>query len=380
MPSAPPARSTVEQLLSDTFGEPVRVTSSERIGDWAVSRHRLDRSPASVPGSVPGSVIVKWLRDDPNGFRVDPAQVRTERAALEFVSTLDSTLAPRVLASDLAANVLVLEDLSPRIALDHLLRRYGAGEPACVEGRIAFARASGRLCAVTAGLAETYDAHRASYDLAGPVADLEHVLGPKWPDTVGLLTELDIEPRDAAARELSTVVESLREPGPFLTLTNGDPGSNNFLVDGTDGRLTDFEFAGYRHALTSATSFHVPGPMWLRVADPLAVELENTFRQQLVTAVPEADDDERFGVGMAAACFAATLERLNRLPVLANRAPGEPSRVQMVGTLEEAASTAERHRVFPRLTGWARAVAALLRKRWPDTDIDLTTLPSYAPR
>ena len=40
----------------------------------------------------------------------------------------------------------------------------------------------------------------------------------------------------------------LHEPGPFLAFTNGDAGANNYLVDGTDGRFIDFEFAGFRHA------------------------------------------------------------------------------------------------------------------------------------
>lgn len=365
MPSAPPALRTVERLLS------VRVTDVERLLPWSVLRCRLAGSP--------GSVIVKWLRDDPNGWRTDPRQVRTERAALEFVHAVGFRLAPRVLASDLSENLLVLEDLAPRSPLNDLLRKHGTTGPEARAGLLEFARALGALNAATAGLDDRYYAQRAAL---GQVEDPEPVLRRKWPETRRRLAELGVELTGSAERDLVAVTEILRNPGAFLALTNGDPESNNFLVDGAgaDGRLTDFEFAGYRHALTSATCFHVPGPMWLTVADPLADACESTYRRALAEAVPEADDDERFGQGMAAACYANAFERLNRLPVLDERVPGETSRVQLVSTLEAAADTAERHRRFPDLTGWTRKVASLLRRRWPDTDVDLGQLASYTPR
>jgi len=70
-----------------------------------------------VPGP-PSSVIVKWLRDHPAGFRTDPAQQVTEYVALQFLSDLGLDLCPRLLAAALPASVLVLEDLAPRAPLD----------------------------------------------------------------------------------------------------------------------------------------------------------------------------------------------------------------------------------------------------------------------
>jgi aminoglycoside/choline kinase family phosphotransferase len=44
-------------------------------------------------------------------------------AALRFLSDdLGLALAPRVIAADVPAGLLVLEDLAPRVALDHLIR------------------------------------------------------------------------------------------------------------------------------------------------------------------------------------------------------------------------------------------------------------------
>jgi aminoglycoside/choline kinase family phosphotransferase len=54
-------------------------------------------------------------------------------------------LCPRIIAADMAAGFLVLEDLAPRVCLDQLLRRGGAA--AHGDRRAAFARARGALSA-----------------------------------------------------------------------------------------------------------------------------------------------------------------------------------------------------------------------------------------
>ena len=65
----------------------------------------------------------------------------------------------------------------------------------------------------------------------------------------------------------------LLDPGPFLTLSNGDLAENNFMIDSSDdsdhGRLIDFEFAHFDHALTHVATFFVPGPRWMVVNDPI---------------------------------------------------------------------------------------------------------------
>jgi hypothetical protein len=77
------------------------------------------------------------------------------------------------------------------------------------------------------------------------------------------------------------------------------------------------------------------------------------------------------------------LLRLHRFAVLDTRAPGDHSRPQLVETLESAARTAEVHRALPHLAGRARRTADVLRRRWPDADLDLTDrarFPPYSPR
>jgi hypothetical protein len=99
--------------------------------------------------------------------------------------------------------------------------------------------------------------------------------------------------------------------------------------------------------------------------------------------VPEAQDDQRYGFALAAACMSWALLRLHRLAMLDARAPGDDSRPQLVETLESAARTADAHRALPHLAGWVRRTAGVLRRRWPDADLDLSDwarFPPYSPR
>lgn len=119
--------------------------------------------PAAPP--VPRTVIVKWAR-------THRLRAHTEPAALRSLSDdLGLALAPRVIAADLSAGLVVMKDLAPRTALDHLLRRDG---PAAHADRLAaFARARGELSAATVGHAHP------SLDQPMDAVCL-YVTGPAW--------------------------------------------------------------------------------------------------------------------------------------------------------------------------------------------------------
>jgi hypothetical protein len=364
----------LETLLADLFGVGVQISSLQRIAPWFVARcHRAGSS-----SRLPNSVIVKGLREDANDPRVDPRQVLTEQAALEFLADLAPSIAPRLIASDIGANLLVLQDLAPRVPLYSLLQGDDPEEAAI--GLSAFARALGELSAATIGHEDAYYTRRRALGPVDPRAERERFMGDGWPETRGYTEALGVAPSGQVETELAAVVAEIADPGPFLSFSNGDAGSNNFLVENRDGRIIDFEFAGYRHALTDAVCLYVPGPMWITVSDPIRSGLEVEYRAALSQTVPQTADDRLFGFGLAAACLAFAIERLHRFPVLDGRPPGDQSRLNRIATLESAASVAESHRALPHLTGWVRAVAGLLRRRWPDADVDLSAYKAYTPR
>ena len=366
--------SRLEALLSRAYGVPAKILRTERIEPWYVVRCHLTGSPIGLPKSV----IVKSLREHPSGFRTDPQQVFTEKAALDFLDELGLGLAPRVLASDLEKGILVLEDLAPRIPLAEILRG-GDSEPGRV-GLEAFARSLGQLHAGTVGLAHQYHERRRTLGPVDEQIERQRFMGWGWTYTRRYVEGIGVVLSDEAEKEMASVMATLDEPGAFLAFSNGDAATNNFLVDGNDGRLIDFEFAGFRHALTDIVCFYVPGPMWITVGDPVKSGLESVYREALLSGVSEASDDREFGSAITIACLAFAVERLNRLPKVDGRGPGDDSRIQLISTLESAARVAQHHRSFPHLRSWTTRVAAELRRRWEDADVDLGSYPSYVPR
>ena len=376
---ATPQRATVEGLLTDLYSSPVKIDTWVRLEPWAAAR-------VTFGGAItPRSVVVKWVRSHPSGSRAEPWRLRTEVAALRFLSDdLGLDLAPRVLAADLPEGLMVLEDLAPRTALDHLLRRDGAATHA--DRLAAFAHAYGRLNAATVGHADIYRARRIS---PGPIdlpTDLVSRLVRHRGEAHGHAAVLGAPITGQAEAELRAALAELSNPGPFLALSNGDAETNNILLHESgpaDARLIDFESAGYTHALVDAVCLHVPGPAWMTVGDPIATGLADHYRHALADGVPEAEDDRRYGFGLAAACISWAIVRLQRFALLDTREPGDDSRPQLVETLEAAARTAMAHRAFPHLTSWALRTADLLRRRWPDADLDFTdaaALPPYTAR
>ena len=370
----------VQALLTDRYGAPVTVEHWERLEPWAVARVQL-RGAGAAP-----TAIVKWVRAGPAQVRSEPWRLRAELAALRFLSEdLGLALAPRVIAADVPAGLIVMEDLAPRVALDRLIRRDGA---AAHPGLLAaFARARGELSAATAGHAGTYRARCAAVGFAAPAGgSAEARLSGLWDRAHQDGAALGTPVAGPAAAELTAVLEELTAPGPFLVLSHGDAECNNSMVHQhgpADARLIDFEAAGYAHALIDAVCLHVPGPGWICVGDPDAAGLADQYRGALARGVPQAQDDRRYGFALASACMSWALSRLHRFAVLDARAPVDHSRLQLVETLESAARTAEAHRALPHLAGWARRVAGGLRRRWPDADLDLTDrarFPPYSPR
>lgn len=310
-------------------------------------------------------------------------RLRTELAALQFLGDdIGTGLAPRVIAAD--TGLLVLEDLAPRVALDRLIRRDGAAPHS--ERLAAFARARGELGAATAGQGDTYYSRLARLGSIDPAADRMGRHASHRDAGIAHAVALGAPLDGRSARELAATLDELCDPGPFLALSNGDAEANNILLhaSGTpDARLIDFEFAGYAHALTDAVCLYVPGPAWMSVGDPQRTGLAGHYRSALARTVPEAEDDRRYGFGLAAASMSWALIRMQRFAVLDTRPPGHHSRLQLIATLEAAAHTAETHHALPHLSAWIHLIATLLRHRWRDADqdyADAATFPPYLAR
>ncbi|MCQ8186716.1 hypothetical protein [Streptomyces rugosispiralis] len=145
---------------------------------------------------------MKWISDGLRDARTAAWRLRTELAALQFLSRdLGTGLAPDVIAADTAAGFLVLEDLAPRVSLDQLLRRDGA---AAHGGRLAAsAHARGVLSAATAGRAAAYYARRSELGPVDPAADRAGRLTPFRKAGIEHASALGVHLEGRAAHELA---------------------------------------------------------------------------------------------------------------------------------------------------------------------------------
>ena len=369
-------------LVRRLFGREVSIGAVEFPGAWAVARLRLEHAPMA-------SVVVKWLRSDPGGWRTDPRQQFTEAAALRYLHTLCPGLVPQVLGSEFdhplekttRDGILILEDLDPRISLYAAIRQLGVDKTE--QARRSFLMAGARL--ITATVGREPEVRKLLGDNAS--IDPEHgrvrPLGKPWPRMRAMIEGFGVSVSPAADAEYQRLYAYFAEPGAFLTLSNGDMATNNYLVDPadqTDGRLIDFEFAHCDHALTHVAGLYVPGPPWMVINDPIAAELEEDFRTALATTIGAAGDDRIFHRGVAAGCVAMGFERCGNLPKMDARPAGDASRAQRVYTLETAARVADARGYWPALAALQYDLAQALRRRWPEVTADPRSLPPYTPR
>jgi hypothetical protein len=109
---------------------------------------------------------------------------------------------------------------------------------------------------------------------------------------------------------------------------------------------------------------YLPASTWITVSDPDAETLENTYRRRLSAAIPEAQDDHVFEGGLAAACLARALQRLQRFPAMDARKHGDHSHAQMIFTIHAAVAVSRRYGRFTALGDWLSLMADRLTSRW----------------
>jgi hypothetical protein len=359
------AEARIEELLERAYpGVTVEQRPRYRLGDfeWSVARCLLTGGPADTPESV----VVKWLRDDPNGWRVDHRQMLNERAALEFLDEIGLPIAPRFISSDASTSLIVMEDLHAHRPLYDLLN--GPVSTDAARGLTAFADALGRLAAETAGAEGVYVRRRAGL---GRPCDLSEFrvdkLAGGWREARAAAASVEVDVAPAADSEMADVLDTLGETGPFRAFSSGDAGENNFLWDGYDGRLIDFEFARFQHALLDGACLYIVHPRWILFPHRIAASLEATYRSALSEGITEAEDDRTWNRVMGAAVMARTLASLGRRILRVGQRPsGDASRAQLITIFEFAARAARQHRVLPALTSLCDELAETLRRRWPD--------------
>src|SRR5437763_2997695 len=384
------ARQTVENLLSVRFGTRVSIAGVNDFPYSQVSRCTLEAAGSAAPSTV----IVRVPRDDP--ARSGLARLRNEHAALEFLRSIGSTLAPRFIAGDASAGLLVTEDLGTDPSLLDLL--LGDDKGAARQGLLAFARGLGTLHAQTAGRVAAYDERRAQLGPADPDAEDAAVrfrVAESWQHVQDAVERLRLPHPRGVEHDVAEVVRTFAAPGAYLALSSGDPSPVNCKIAQGAVRFFDFEGANFRHALIDASVlrylYPTGGPPW-RLPKDMTDPIERAYREAMARVCPAARDAAAYESGMAAASAAWTILRMVRLPRVeagpdrnpwllvppgwSAPIPTRSRRRQLVAIIETFIASARRVGTFETLATWCESVVEALRARWPEATEEIPLYPA----
>ena len=383
----------ITRLLSTYAGTPVSIVQSESAASGWSAQFGISPWPhvtrctiQADTGLVPSSVIVKVRRPAVHR-RSEPEPFHNEQAALEFLTRIGSAVAPRLLAADNEAGILVMEDLGTGPALEDLL----AGR--ALQGLVAFSAALGQMhAATTAGLATEYCQLRRRHGPVDPAFDRISIFGIGIERAFRRLQEItasrsSLPTLPAIGPDVDEILRVLSEPGPYLAFSNGDTSPANCRVSGDGLRFLDFEHACFRHALldVAAVRFPFPAcPCWSRLPEEVGQRAEEAYRKEMARSCPAVLDQAGYAHRLTAACAAWTMVRMVRLPKLEKADAPQPMgfsrRGQLLDTIATTVNCSQQSHSLPSLASWLASVSDALRARWPHLPSAQPFYPAFQSR
>lgn len=246
-----------ERLLTRRYGATVTLADPEDLGGSArsvVLRVRVAENPFGLPRNL---VVKHYLRDARPG-RAD--RFRFEAASCQLFTALpvDCRPGPALIAYDPENRLLVLEDLGRAATLADKL--FGSDADAAERCLIAWARALGRVHAVTAGRENDFGALLRRLGVRAwrdPMADEARNALAVVPELVA--GGLGVVVSAAAAEEAHAVVRLLGGTR-YRAFSPSDSCPDNNLVTSRGVRFVDFEWGCFRDVVLDAAYARVPFP------------------------------------------------------------------------------------------------------------------------
>jgi hypothetical protein len=350
-----------------------------------VFRMRLVEGSAHAPTSVivkRAAVGSDEIYDPTAGAFPAPAwRLFNDWAGLAFLDQVagSNPIAPRLYGGDRSTGLIVLEDLGTGETLDQVLLARDA--QAAERGLVELAALLGRMHALTVGRQAEFDQLR---DALGPrEKDTQHFTY-QWLATAlhNAARNLGVTPAPGVDDELAMLIETIKQPGPFLAYTHGDPCPGNDMRVGRQLRLLDFEFGDFRHAITDGVYGRILFPTcWCshRVPHAVVLQMESAYRGMLMQRCLAARDDALFAQAVVVGCayWALTMYAWNPIVDLLKHDQewGTATIRQRVLVRSDIfAQTAEQFGHLEALGATLQTVAAKLRACLP---ADFDPLPSY---
>jgi hypothetical protein len=377
-----------ERALATASIGPVRLELDAELGGSErshVFRFRVGDGPPQAPRSViakRAAIGEDEIYDpDASGFPAPAWRLYNDWAGLQFLTQVaaDTPLAPRFYAGDRAAGLIVIEDLGAGDTLADLL--LGADSEGAELRAIEFSALLGRMHGLTAGKQAEFDRLR---DGLAPRDKATDHYSFQWLATAlhRAADMLDVVVAPEVDRELAVLIAAIREPGPFLAYTHGDPCPDN-IVHGSAGlQLLDFEFGDFRHALVDGVYSRILFPTcWSvnRLPSRIMRDMEHAYRAELSKGCSAATDDSAFSRAVVEGCayWALTMFDWYSVPqLLGESIEWGIATVQqrVLARADLLARTTEEFGYLEGLGATFRTIAARLRARLP---IDADAMPLY---
>jgi aminoglycoside/choline kinase family phosphotransferase len=349
-----------QSLLASRWGTGVVVRDAEKIWDRShIVRLRLADDDRTV--------VLKRPREGNFGDR--SRGFDAELAALEFLSPMETAVAPRLLGADAAAGILLMEDLGPGSSLaDSLL----AGDRERAEADlIGYARALAAVHAWSVGRSGEYAQLRGR--LAGS-ADVE--IAPDWMDAVtrskgpflAMAAQLGLA-ADGVDREIDSLGALMAGAG-YVGLVHSDLCPDNTHIADGSFRIIDFETSGWGPIALDVAYLLAPFPScwcFARLPAEAAGPALLAYQDEAANAGMERGPDWEAALTAALAGWVvARGARIGRA-LEEDRDWGTTTmRPRLLTWLHSFIEAASRTGALPRLGSLAEAIRELLRRRWPD--------------
>ncbi len=376
-------RAAAERVLSDRLGCAVTFLSMVRLTD-AERRTTVYRCTTEAGATYIVKQSPHYSADSLMNWDAAPWAIKgffNDWIGSEFLSGLpmEALISPRFYGGDAQAGFFVLEDLGEHRGLtDHLLH----GDAASAEDGLArFGTCLGQLHTLTAGKVGEFEAlYQERLPGARPFAMELEGLEQGIEKTREIRATLGMQVRGSIDAEIHAIVETVSQPGSFLTYIHSDPCPDNQFDLGERFLLFDFETGHFGHALIDAV---YPRMIWQtcwcanRLPGDVVRRWERRYRDELVKGVPEAGDDAVWNEALMRVCGLKLFMTLNWH--LAEALENERNwgiatiRQRVLARLEAFITSSEELDRLPALRGLAETVLPILAARWPE----VSPLPLY---
>jgi hypothetical protein len=298
--------------LSKALGASLTLTNPRKLS----SQHFMFRCDVQGGGADLATAIIKKMdldRDDGEGNH----RFRNEWASLEFLTALEiqPPLAPRLLASDLNAGYIVMEDLGDHPDIQELM--FADDDGIAEEALVQMGALLGSMHAATVGREAEFRKVQATLGAQTPLSDGTLDMRERMQALHDSFAALRVETTPAFFERIAALEADLQSPQhPFRAFAHCDAGAHNFLYTPDGVRGMDFEFGGYACGLTDIVPARLGFPLSFRghrVPAEVVMQMEDAYRDALAAGVPAAADDDHFNRVRAEVCAHWAFSRIEGL-------------------------------------------------------------------